>query len=266
MSPGDRPHALSRRGAARALVAALAAPAFGCSSSRRLPLEKEPPAGASASASAAAPEAPAPPPAGVRTVEVPGDLPAFFLRGKAGAGGLMVFLHGACCHALGYVQAFQGAAAERASVLGLQGDRSCGGAFRSWTLDAARQQARVAAALRAAGEGEPRDAIVIGYSQGALLAEQFSARFPAAYSRAILIGAPRVPSAANFGRARGVVMMAGQFDARQIMKDGARALAARGVPSTYVEIPGARHGQMGDGDRFMGEAFAWLEAHAKPAG
>jgi pimeloyl-ACP methyl ester carboxylesterase len=151
-------------------------------------------------------------------------------------------------------------------VLGLRGDVRCGGAFGSWRLDVAKQLARVVAALGAAGLAAPRDAIAFGYSQGALLAEGLCARCPAAYSRAVLIGAPRAPSPASFRRARGAVMMAGQFDAKQVMKDGARALAAAGVPSTYIEIAGARHGPMGDGERVMGAAFAWLEANAKPAG
>jgi hypothetical protein len=38
------------------------------------------------------------------------------------------------------------------------------------------------------------------------------------------------------------------------------------VLATYIEIAGARHGQLGDGNRVMGEAFAWLEAKEKLAG
>lgn len=101
-----------------------------------------------------APPVPPPPdpPVEVVPLDVPGDLPAFFLHGKAGTTQRMVFLHVRCGHAQGYVQAFQFAAAKRGSVLALQGDVPCGGAYRRWTVDAEVQDRRIAAAFRAAGE------------------------------------------------------------------------------------------------------------------
>lgn len=214
--------------------------------------------------------APPPPrPVEVDTVEVPGDVPAFVLRGAKGTRAVMIFLHGRCTHALGYVQAFQFAAAERGTVIAPQGDRACGATpFRRWSPDIENVEERISVALRAAGYEDPalvQDRIAIGYSEGASRAEALAQRFPDRYSRVILIGAPVAPSAGRLAKVRGAVMMAGEHDAQEPMKAGARALVAASIPATFIRIPGASHGQMGDGERLMREAFDWLWAHEKPA-
>jgi len=221
-----------------------------------------------------APGAPDPPgapepPVVVETIEVPGDVPAFYLRGTQSATrARMVFLHGRCTHGLGYVQAFQFTAARKGSVLALQGDQACDGTpFRRWSLDLDKINTRVEAALRAAGDSQPeawRDMVVIGYSEGSSRAEALAQRWPERYSRVILIGAPGTPSAARLKDVRGAVMMAGDRDRQEHMKAGMRALQAIGVPATFISIPGAAHGGMGDGERVMGEALDWLWANAKP--
>lgn len=202
-------------------------------------------------------------------MEVPGDVPAFVLRGAKGAPALMVFLHGRCTHALGYVQAFQFAAAERGTVIAPQGDQACGVApFRRWSPDIDKVEERISAALQAAGYEDPslvQDRIAIGYSEGASRAEALAQRFPERYSRVILIGAPAAPSAARLRAVRGAVMMAGDRDAQEPMKAGMRSLLAASIPATFIAIPGAAHGQMGDGERVMRDAFAWLWANEKPA-
>ena len=105
----------------------------------------------------------------------------------------------------------------------------------------------------------------MGYSEGASRAEALAQRFPDRYSRVILIGAPVAPSALRLAKVRGAVMMAGERDAQEPMKAGARALVAASIPATFIGIPGASHGQMGDGERLMRQAFDWLWAHEKPA-
>ena len=180
----------------------------------------------------------------------------------------MVFLHVHCGHAQGYVQAFQFAAAKRGSVLALQGDLSCGGDYRRWTVDPELQDRRIASAFRAAGDtGELRDLTVIGYSEGEVLAERLASRFPERYTRAVLIGAPAAPSIERLRRLRGVVMLAGDGDpeARALMMPVAPRLAAAGVPTTFMEMPGTLHAEMGDGERVMDQAFSWLEANQRPA-
>jgi pimeloyl-ACP methyl ester carboxylesterase len=176
----------------------------------------------------------------------------------------MVFLHGRCAHAQGYVQAFQFAAATRGSVVAPQGDIACEGAYRRWNVDPVLQDRRIEAAFRAAGDAGPlEDMVVIGYSQGEVLAEQLAERFPSRYTRAVLMGAPAVPSVTRLRRLRACVMVSGERDARDLMKEGARRLQAAGVPSTYVEMPRALHNQMIEGERTMEEVFGWLDTQQR---
>jgi hypothetical protein len=47
------------------------------------------------------------------------------------------------------------------------------------------------------------------------------------------------------------------------MREGARRIAAAGIPATYLEMPGCTHGNVADGERVFGEAFDWLAANAR---
>jgi predicted esterase len=205
------------------------------------------------------PPANAPEPVVVETVAVPGDLPVFALRGARGSTPI-VFLTGMCTHGLGYLQAFQYAAAERGPAIALQGDVPCGsGVERRWSLDVEKIDRRVAVAFEAAGiDAAGKELVLIGYSEGASRAEAMAARWPERYSRVVLIGSPRAPSPKNLGRVRAAVMMAGDHDNHPLMRDADKALRAADVPSTFILIPGARHGEMGEGEKVMADAFAWL--------
>lgn len=212
--------------------------------------------------------APSPPAVAVERIEVPGDLPAYVLRGARGPA-RMVFLHGMCGHGQGYVQAFQGAAAEKGTIVALSGDDACGDdpAFRRWSMDVERIDARVDAALAAAGV-PPRAGegiVVIGMSQGALRAEALAQRFPEKYTHAIFMGSPRPPHPSRVARLRGAVVMSGEHEGTWAMREGARALERVGVPATYVMIPDARHAELREGERVMDEALDWLWAHAREA-
>jgi len=203
-----------------------------------------------------------PVPVPVRTddVVVQGDLNAFVVRGgrvDAGAGRPMVFVPGMCVHPRDYMLTFQGAAGARGDLLGVQGDVSCGGNgyARRWSGDLGAMDRRIVAAFRAAGLGEPRDVTLIGYSQGAERAEKLLARFPERYARAVLIASPIAPSPRSFQGSPAVVLMAGSLDPFGVrtMREGERAFAGakgtagRGKPAvTFITLPGARHGQMGD--------------------
>ncbi|WP_437580450.1 alpha/beta hydrolase [Sorangium sp. So ce887] len=201
------------------------------------------------------------PPLVATEMAVPGDLPAFVVTGRGGACPRMVFLHGMCGHGLGYVQAFQGAAREHGGVLGLQGDVPCGGdgVFSKYSPDPEAQDRRIRNALAACG-GEAEDLVVIGYSQGAYIAERLAERWPERYARLVLLGAPTTPSAARLRDIRGAVMISGELDARYRMKEGAGGLMAAKIPAVYREMPGARHGEMPDAERVMDEALDWLDA------
>lgn len=186
-----------------------------------------------------------------KMVEVPveGDLSVVLVRGVNEQRRQMLFVPGMCVHPAGYVSSFTHAAATHGDMVGIQGDVSCGGdgSMRKWSRDLDAMNQRIQAAFHAAGLGPPRDVVVIGYSQGAERAEKLVARWPEAYSRAILIASPVTPTAQNLGRARSVALMAGDSDiSYRRMQGAALVLEKASVPATFFEIDNARHGEMGD--------------------
>lgn len=199
-------------------------------------------------------------------MDVPGDLPAFVVLGPGGACPCAVSLHGMCGNGLGHVQAFQGAAHAHGGVLGLQGDIPCGpdGALGQYRFDLERQDARIRTALDTCAAGNSNGEItLIADSQGAYIGERLAERFPRRYTRLVLIGAPTTPTAARLRHVRAVVMISGDGDATFRMKEGMLNLLEADIPSTYLEMPGAHHGQWLDAERVMGEALDWLDANAR---
>jgi pimeloyl-ACP methyl ester carboxylesterase len=209
------------------------------------------------------------PPVVVEEMSIPGDLPAFVLSGPGGSCPKMVFLHGMCSHGLGYVQAFQSTARDHGGVLAIQGDIPCGNdGMRTFDKNVTKQEERIRKAfLAACGEqgGDMSDLVLMGYSQGAFMAERMAERHPERYSRLILIGAPTTPAVARLRYTRGAVMISGELDAKWKMKNGSDDLISAGIPSTYLEMPGAKHGQLLEGERIMRDAFDWLDDNARPA-
>jgi pimeloyl-ACP methyl ester carboxylesterase len=206
-------------------------------------------------------------PARVEQVEVEKDVPASIVHGRAGGAPSIVFLPGVCSSAYAYLLSFPEAARAHGGVLGIDGDRPCGAAnsgFRSFSWDPVRQDARVRAALAAAGgSSEPPEGLtLVGYSAGAGIGELMVQRWPKRYARVVLIGAPSDPSPARLTGARGVVTMSCSRDVPGRMRDAARRIAAAGVPATYLEMPGCTHGNMADGERVLQTAFDWLTEHA----
>jgi predicted esterase len=205
----------------------------------------------SSSTAPAAPSAEPPRPVGVETVDGGDDLPAFVVRASAPSRdprAAFLFIPGMCVHPGGYIQAFQYAAAARGDLVALQGDVSCdsAGSARRWSGDLETMNRRIEKAFRDAGLGEPSDVVVIGYSQGAERAQRLVARWPSRYTRAVLIASPVTPSPLELGRARAVVLMAGTFDGAQAsMREAVAPLRRAGVAATFIELRGARHGQMG---------------------
>lgn len=205
-------------------------------------------------------------PVGMHEVAVPDDLPAFVLRGERAHRLTVVFVPGMCVHPLGYAQSFQHTTAARGVLLAVQGDQACSpdGVYRRWTNDPATMVRRIDAAYRAAGLGDrARDVVLVGYSQGAERAERLIEAFPERFTRVILIASPIEPSARRLGRVRAAVMMAGTRDANANMHAGVRALARSGIAVTFVALPGASHGQMGEAPEVsMTEALDFIEEHS----
>jgi len=152
-------------------------------------------------------------------------------------------------------------------VVAIEGDQPCPGApgFHSFTWDATKQHDRIEMALAAAGVTEiPASGLtLIGYSQGASIAEQLAVRFPERYSRIVLIGQPGDPQPSDFKRSRAVVTMSCSLDVPYRMKPASKAIEAAGTPSTYVQMPGCSHGNIADGDLSFDTVFGWLDAHAR---
>lgn len=203
----------------------------------------------------------------IRMEELPGTKPStFVMRGRSEGAAPIVFLHGMCGHALGYAQAFQFSAAKKGVLVAPQGDHQCdGGPFSSWTLDIESLDERLRRTFEALGVPEPlRDATVIGYSQGASRAEALARKYPERYSRLVLMAGPTAPSVRTLRSLRAVVTMAGERDRRDLMRTGAEAFRAVGVPATFRVIPEARHGEMGPHpEQTMGAALDWLWENEK---
>lgn len=198
---------------------------------------------------------------------MPGDVPASIVRGEPSAPPTTVFLPGLCSNANAYLQAFPEAASRQGGVLAIEGDQPCGvEGFRSFSWDAARVHGRIEAAMAAAGlTVVPREGLtLVGYSQGAALAEQLVQRWPSRYARIVLIGAPTDPSAARLAEARAIVTMSCSRDVPWKMKEATARFARAGIPSSYVEMPGCTHGNITEGDRTFDAAFTFLREHARP--
>lgn len=202
-------------------------------------------------------------------VPIAGDLDAYAVDAAREGGPAIVFLTGSCTHPLASLKAFQRAGAEHGGILALQGDLPCKGdeTLRRWSPDTVLTSARIDAALTAAGASSTTDLTLIGYSQGAERAEWLARRFPAKYTRFVLMAGPVVPAPSRFGGARAVVALAGHGDVRENMADGARRLRRASIPALYLEVPGTQHGDLSpEIDPFVGEALDWLDANALPQG
>jgi pimeloyl-ACP methyl ester carboxylesterase len=198
-------------------------------------------------------------------LDVDGDLPVYVLRGVDGRAPRTVFLTGSCTHPLTYTTAFRGAARAHGGLVALQGDQPCKGdaTLRRWSPDTIATSARIDAALRAAGATDTDELTLIGYSQGAERAEWLARRFPAKYTRFVLMAGPVVPSPARLAGARAVATRAGYGDVRENMADGARRLRRAKIPASYFELPGVHHGELSPAvDEVVARAFDWLDANA----
>ena len=184
------------------------------------------------------------------------------MRGSKKHDDRFIFLSGMCSHPLGYAEAFANAAAEHGDLITLQGDVLCGGPFRKWSYDFPAIAKRIDAVLAAAGI-ESRDLTLIGYSQGAEIAERLAARYPQKFTRVILMSSPIVPSPDRLRSIDAAVFMAGTLESQSNMRAGRQLLVQAHIPVTFLPIPGARHGQFGaTPDATMAGALAWLDENA----
>jgi len=249
-------------------VALLALAACRPPADRPRPAVAEPPKAATPAPEPAPP--PPPPPATVERLLVPGDLVASVVRPTNGAPPVTAFVGGVCSNASAYLQAFPEAARKQGGVVGIEGDQLCGPGvdphFRTYSWDASKLHARIEAALAAAGLREipPAGITLVGYSQGAALAEQLAAKYPGRYARLVLIGAPTEPAPRDFAKTRALVTMACDRDVTARMKTAAISANKAGTPATYLQMPNCTHGQVADAENIFGQSFDWLAANERP--
>lgn len=188
--------------------------------------------------------------------------PIFVTRGGPRGPARLVFLHGMCGHGLGYAQSFQFSAAARGTLIAPQADVSCGGVWSKWSADLGKLDERIVETFRALGHAEPIDDIlVIGMSQGATRAEALAKKWPSRYTRLISMDAPTALRPGELRSLRGAVMMAGERDRQDLMRQSQRALERTGVPVAFVLIPQATHGAMGPTpEQTMSSALSFLDA------
>ena len=208
-------------------------------------------------------------PAKVEKLLVPGDQAISLVRSKDGAAPTTVFVPGVCSNANGYLQAFPEAAKKQGGVVAIEGDQPCGNlaGYHTFAWDAVKLNGRIMAAFAASGLTTiPKEGItLVGYSQGAALGEQLAQRWPARYTRLVLIGAPTDPAAGHFSSAAAVVTMSCARDNTTRMKEATRHFNHADIPSSYIEMPNCTHGYITEGDRTLGEAFEFLRSNARAA-
>jgi pimeloyl-ACP methyl ester carboxylesterase len=209
------------------------------------------------------------PPAGpIRIESLAGaNPPVFVMRGEPRGPGRIVFLHGMCGHGLGYAQSFQFSAAVRGTLIAPQADVSCGREWSKWSGNLDKLDARIVETFRALGHAEPiDDVVVIGMSQGATRAVELAKKWPERYTRLISMDAPTALRPGELRTLKAAVMMAGERDRQDLMRQSERALRSTGVPVTFVLIPEATHGAMGPTPELtMGKAFSFLDAPTSPS-
>jgi len=192
--------------------------------------------------------------------------PTFVMRGGSPGPGRLVFLHGICGHGLGYAQAFQFSAAKKGLLIAPQGDLVCLGELSKWSADVKALDARIVSAFQALGEMDAAaEVTVLGMSQGASRAVALAKAYPHRYTRLISMDAPSALKVGELRSLRGAVMMAGELDRKDLMRESQRALVASGVPATFLLLPKAGHGALGPTpEQTMNEALDWLWQHSKP--
>jgi hypothetical protein len=172
----------------------------------------------------------------------------------------MVFLAGLCGHAQYYVQSFQEAAAKWGIVVAPQGESLCGaGPYSTLSGSPKQLDQRIRDAFAALAVPDPQDVVVIGYSLGATHAQNLARLWPDRYTRLVLIAAPQAPSPYGLRAVKSTVMLAGSKDRKDLMRRGVTLMTQAHIPSTFLELPGAHHGEMGtDAERVMAEALGFV--------
>jgi pimeloyl-ACP methyl ester carboxylesterase len=194
---------------------------------------------------------------------VPGDKDVLVIHAPASNRRAIVYLHGMCGNVRA-VETWKAAAAQHGTLIGLLGDRACGGGRFKWSKAVEPIEARIERAVRAVrtargGLLDESERILFGYSQGADRASVLARRFPGRYRRVVLGGPSHQPRLANLGETLAVAVFGGEFETTYHMRSGAEALSAAGKPARFFLLPSAKHGEYGpEGNRVIGEVLSWV--------
>ncbi len=189
--------------------------------------------------------------------------------GPTGSAQVILYMHGVCGDPLAF-RSWISSAIKHATFISLRGDLKCDKrpGRSKWSYRHASRDRRISAAIRAvnavrAARGamllDPANVVLVGYSQGARRAESLAYRYPKRYRRVALIGIATEPLVHKLRGSEAILLMAGERDARQHIRDGRDQLTRAGKRVQYLELPKARHGQYGpDAEAIMGQGLDWL--------
>ncbi|MEZ4226154.1 MAG: alpha/beta hydrolase [Polyangiaceae bacterium] len=206
-----------------------------------------------------------PEPEAPRAVPMSGDLPLWVAPGTGSR--VVVYLHGFCgepSRADEWARSVQ----PLATVVGLTGNVPCvdrPGRFR-YAADVKYLDYRIRKAIRSSSAALERslDAesiVLVGYSEGALRAEQLAWLFPRRYSRTVLMSGPSAPAYEHLARTERVAIVRGQREYSKSYRNAAGHLTRAGLAAQYFELPGAAHGEFGpDAARVVADIFDFLLA------
>jgi predicted esterase len=213
----------------------------------------------------------APPPAAEAPIEptrvsVKLDKPVLVVPGDTAVP--IIYLHGRCGDPTAF-GAWAKVGKKYGTIISFTGDMKCKHGTRTqWGLDDAGLDRRITRAIAAVHETlgieiDPSRRIVIGYSQGSLRAEALATKFPERYPRAVLIGGPRGPRETSLKDSEAVLIMVGDHDQREHLRNAAEKIEKRGGRVRYLELKGARHGEYGsEAGPTMQLGFEWLIGNA----
>jgi pimeloyl-ACP methyl ester carboxylesterase len=198
-------------------------------------------------------------------VDVPDDVPIVVAHGQDGVERALVYLHGACGD-IRSPRAWSDVSAKYVTLVAIRGDRKCDQKSDRmyWSDSIERHQARIEAALGRVAEirnrrFDPENIVLMGYSQGAQIAEELVRAYPDRYPRVILGGIPVPPSASRLVSVRAVAVLGGERELTTHMRVGMWALDAQHIPARLALFPKAGHGEFGpEGARVMDETFDWI--------
>src|ERR1700755_1956888 len=101
--------------------------------------------------------------------------------------------------------------------------------------------------------------VVLGMSQGATRAVALARKYRQRYTRLVAMDGPNAIGPNGLTKLHAAVLMAGERDRQDLMRQSQRPLAANGIPATFILIPEATHGAMGPTpEKTMARAFAFL--------